>query len=194
MPSGSDLQSSQLPVSLTREQIRNSPDVETDRPVSRQKETELTDYYAWPAYWTPVAPVNQAARAVAETLAEAERARTAEEDPHLRSYREVTGYRIEATDDPIGHVEDFIVDDAIWVIRYFVVDTKNWLPGRKVLAWPQLISSVSWHDRRVHVDLDRETIKSSPEYEPGRPVARDYEIRLYEHYGRRGYWLGDSAR
>jgi hypothetical protein len=107
--------------------------------------------------------------------------------------KEVTGYHIEATDGSIGHIEDFIVDDGIWVIRYFVVDTRNWLPGRKVLAWPQLINSVRWSERRVHVDLDCKTIKSSPEYDPSQALTRDHEELLHRHYGRRGYWLGDPS-
>lgn len=193
LPSASLFGSDRLRVNLTRAQIQNSPPVETDCPVSRQKEAVLSDYFTWPAYWSSLRPVNQAARAVAQTLAEAERAAEAERDPNLRSVKEVAGYHLEATDGAIGHIEDFIVDDDIWVIRYFVVDTINWLPGRKVLAWPQLIASVSWHARRVHVDLDRETIKSSPEYASGQPVARDYEIQLYEHYGRQGYWLEPTS-
>jgi len=190
-------ESNRLGVCLTREQVKNSPDIDTNKPVSRQQETELTQYYGWPVYWDPPGAVglltgNVAAEAVAETLRDASRAADAEQDPNLRSVKEVTGYSIEAEDGPIGHVEDFVADDQNWIIRYLVVDTRNWLPGRKVLAWPQLISSVSWGDRKVRVGLDRETIKTSPAYDPSRPVARDYEMLLYQHYGQQGYWLDPS--
>jgi hypothetical protein len=94
----------------------------------------------------------------------------------------------EATDGEIGHVEDFLVDDRIWAIRYVVVDTRNWWPGRKVLISPEWIKRVSWPDSRVYVDLTREGVKASPEYDPDRPLERDYESRLYRHYGRRSYW------
>ena len=60
-------------------------------------------------------------------------------DVHLRSANKVTGYRIGATDGDIGHVEDFIIDDETWEIRYMVVDTQNWWPGKKVLVAPQWI-------------------------------------------------------
>jgi hypothetical protein len=109
-------------------------------------------------------------------------------DSHLRSMREITGYAIQARDGEIGHVEDFIVDDATWAIRYMAVDTKNWWPGKKVLVAPHWITSVSWLDQSVAVDLTRESIKRSPEYDPSTLLNREYETRLYHHYGRKPYW------
>jgi hypothetical protein len=87
-----------------------------------------------------------------------------ENDPHLRSVEEVTGYHIQARDGQIGHVEDYIVDDETWEIHYMVVDTRNWLPGRKVLVSPTWIEDVAWFMREISVDLKRETIKHSPEF------------------------------
>jgi hypothetical protein len=56
-------------------------------------------------------------------------------DPHLRSAKEVTGYRLHTTGGSIGHVEDFLLDSVSWAIRYLVVDTRNWLPGRPGPTW-----------------------------------------------------------
>ena len=109
-------------------------------------------------------------------------------DPHLRSSAAVTGYHIAATDGDIGHVEDFLVDDARWAIRYMIVDTRNWWPGKKVLVSPNWIQRVDWSDAKVHVDMTREQIKKSPEYDPSGAVERDYETRLHDHYGRPSYW------
>jgi hypothetical protein len=100
----------------------------------------------------------------------------------------VIGYYIQATDGDIGHVEDFLIDDRSWTIRYMVVDTRNWLPGKKVLVSPEWIERVDWDASKVHLNLARERIQNSPEYDPSRPLERDYETRLYGHYGRRGYW------
>jgi hypothetical protein len=111
-----------------------------------------------------------------------------EENVHLRSTQEVTNYYIEANDGDIGHVHDFLVDDENWTIRYVVVDTRNWWPGKKVLVSPEWIRSVSWTDSRVYVDLLRDTIKNGPEYDPSAPLSREYENRLYNHYGRSQYW------
>jgi hypothetical protein len=93
-----------------------------------------------------------------------------------------------ANDGEIGHVDDFLVDDENWTIRYVVVDTRNWWPGKKVLISPEWIRSVSWTDSRVYVDLSRDTIKNGPEYDPSTPLSREYENRLYKHYGRSQYW------
>ena len=71
-------------------------------------------------------------------------------DDHLHSAREVTGYYVQAADEDVGHVEDFLVDDRTWAIRYIVVDTRNWLPGRKVVISPGWIKTVSWDDSRVY--------------------------------------------
>jgi hypothetical protein len=111
-----------------------------------------------------------------------------EKEHHLRSTREVIGYHIQARDGEIGHVEDFIADDQTWAIQYMVVDTRNWLPGRKVLIAPAWIEKVDWLERLVHVDLLRETIQNSPEFDPSAPVNRAYEVRLYDYYGRPKYW------
>jgi hypothetical protein len=109
-------------------------------------------------------------------------------DPHLHSTSEVGEYYIHAIDGDIGHVEDFLVDEEAWAIRYLVVDTRNWWPGKKVLVSPEWISRVDWREAKVFVDMTREQIKNSPEYDPSAAVERDYESRLYEHYRRPHYW------
>ena len=114
------------------------------------------------------------------------------EQGRLRSVDEVIGYNIQATDGDIGHVEEFIVDDDTWIIRWFVVDTRNWLPGRKVLVAPDWVTRTSWGDRDVHVDVTRARIKDCPEYDPGLPINRRYEQQLYDYYGRPVYWEDES--
>jgi hypothetical protein len=93
--------------------------------------------------------------------------------------------------DEIGHVDDFIVDDETWAIRYLVIDTQNWLPGKKVLVSPQWIERVSWSESKVFVNVSRETIKKSPEYTDDSLQTRDYETGLHRHYDRKGYWVDE---
>jgi hypothetical protein len=171
-----------LPVKLTQEQVKGSPPVDTDKPVSRQMEEQLHAHYGWPPYWVSTRAL--AAVQVVEQKYEDE----AGEDLTLRSVREVIGYDIRATDGKVGHVEDFVVDDGSWVMRYMVVDTRDWLPGRKVLVAPAWIDAVTWPERDVYVGLSRETVKNSPEFDPSDPVNREYELRLYDYYGRPKYW------
>ena len=86
--------------------------------------------------------------------------------------------------DVLTQQEDFILDDGNWVIRYIVVDTRNWLPGRKVIVNPSWIQSVDWFQERVTVDLTKEQVESSPEYDPTVPANQKYEIQLYDSYAR----------
>lgn len=190
-----------LPVRLTKELVENSPEIDLDKPVSSQKIEQLHEYYGWPAYWagSPVlgTPTMGAYPMMwAQVEGEKERAGSEPEsdesprgDPHLRSTREVGGYHIQAKDGEVGHVEDFFVDEDDWYIRYVLVDTRNWLPGKKVLVSPEWIEDVVWAEAKVHVNLTREKVKDSPEYDPVSPPGRSYEAELYRHYGWPGYWV-----
>jgi len=178
-------------VNLTKEQVKNSPDIDTERPVSRQREAELYTHYGWTPYWgtgygmgsVPPAGYPQTQADQQAAVLEAEQPETT-----LRSTREVHGYRIRATDDEIGHVDDFLVDDRDWVIRYLVVDTGHWLPGRKVLIPPDWVTDVRWEERHVWVNVPRQAIEDSPPYDPSQPLDRRYEEQMHGHYGRSGYW------
>jgi uncharacterized protein YrrD len=107
----------------------------------------------------------------------------------LRSAREVEGYRVRSLDGEIGHVEDLVVDDEEWDVRYVVVDTRNWLPGKKVLASSRWVSGVSRADAEVRVDVDSIEVKEAPALAPDAPIDRGYEEKLHRHYGRPPYWL-----
>ncbi|MEX2200774.1 MAG: PRC-barrel domain-containing protein [Dongiaceae bacterium] len=197
-----DIDRKNLPVSLTRERIKEGPALEFHKPVSRQHEEQVSQHYDWPKYWE-IYPAGMAAapampgidpvraiegRPVSEVRPERRPEGEIQGDPNLRSMREVEGYRISANDDEFGHVEDFLVDDEDWRIRYLVVDTRNWLPGRKVLIAQSWESEVNWADALVHIELNKEDIKASPEFDPDSEVNREYETTLFEHYRQPVYW------
>ena len=95
---------------------------------------------------------------------------------------------INATDGDIGHVEDLLVDEDGWMIRYLLVDTRNWLPGRKVLIAPSWVSGVDWLNEKVAMQVTREKIKGSPEYKPDKEIDRRFEHDLHTWYGHAPYW------
>jgi hypothetical protein len=194
-----DWEAVRLDVALTKRQVENSPNIDTHQPVSRRHEAEYLGYYGFPYYWDgpnlwgpAFYPAGWAVPATASTEAMAERTREESKDSHLRSTDAVTGYRIEAADGEIGHVDGFVVDDEAWAIRYIEVATRNWLPGKKVLVSPSWIQRVSWADSKVYAGLSREAIKDAPEYIESRPITREYENQLYFHYGQPPYWLHDA--
>jgi hypothetical protein len=200
-----------LPVSITKEQVKNSPDIDTDKPVSRQHEMRYLGYYGYPLYWVGpglwgggafpgmlmtgyagfgAPPVVRPE--VEEANARAEAARHQDDDLHLRSCKAVKGYHIEATDGDIGHVQGLLVDEDTWAIRYMIVDTSNWWLGHQVLVAPEWIATVSWPDATVSVNLTREAVKAAPVYDPAGQLDRNRELDIYKHYGRPGYWANEK--
>jgi len=181
-------------IDLTKKQIEASPAADRDKPVSRQFEEAYYGYYGFPMYWSGSYmwgdyPYIQRDRAQWRTPTHAEESW----DPHLRSTHDVSGHHIQAADGEIGHVADFIIDDETWAIRYLIIDTQNWWPGKKVLVSPHWIERVSWSESKVFVNLSRETIKQSPEYTEDSLLTREYEAGLYRHYDRPGYWVDEPV-
>ena len=169
-------------VRLTMQQVKDSPDIDTERPVSRQIETNIYDFYGWSPYWGgtgflmggyggygygygggAIAPLpSPGSMRRAEDIAAAQQS---DDDPHLRSVEAVTGYHIHASDGEIGYVEDFLLQDTDWSIHNLVVDTTNWWPGKKVLIAPRSIQEIDWTDNLVNLKIDREKVKNSPAYD-----------------------------
>jgi len=178
-----------IPVNMTKEAIEKSPPMSAHEPVSRQHETELHRYLDIEAYWMRLPGGARPIAVPPPKVSERESSHEETYDPHLRSCGEVTGYHIEANNGDIGHVEDFLVDDESWLIRYLVVDTRNWLPGRRVLVGATWLRSVSWEDAKVFVALDRDEIRESPRYHPSQPVGKAYEDALMTHYGGMARWM-----
>jgi len=109
-------------------------------------------------------------------------------DPHLRSAMEVIDYHLQTTNALMGRVEDLLVDNECWAIRYIVVDTRNWWPGKQVVISPEWITRVDWAERLVTVDVAREAVQGAPEYHAGMDFSRAHETNLYRHYQRPSYW------
>ena len=200
---------STLSVSISKEQVKNSPNIDTDKPVSRQYEMEYFGYYGYyPYYWgdsdlwgtsayqaTLLMGLGHARAGVEPHTVDAERARLARDvdqhrndDPHLRSGNAVMKYHIEATDGDIGHVQGLLLDEETWAIRYLIVDTSNWWLGHQVLVSPQWIQGMNWSARTVSINLTREGVRGAPRYNPARTLDRQEEIRLHDHHRRSGYW------
>ncbi len=196
-----DWESKRLLVDLMKEQVEKAPSLDSDAPVSRQYEVESLRYYGYAPYWVGPGPwgagmvPNFLAReetppGVGVTAEQGALGTTHQGDPSLRSADEVRGYHVQTTDGSKGHVDDFIIDDASWQVRYLVVDTRNWLPGRKVLVSPSWVGEVRWTERTVQVQHTSDEIKNAPEFDASAPVNRTYERRLYDFYGRPAYWDG----
>jgi len=191
-----DWSAKQFPLALTMAKVKDSPGIDTDKPVSRQHERDLHGYYGYPYYWGYSGIWGMGAYPSMLANARFDEPITAGPGPalydvHLRSAAELRGYHIQGSDDAIGHLEDLIIDDETWAMRYLVIDTSNWWFGKKVLVSPLWAGKISWAERNVYVDMSRQSIKDSPQWIPGEAIDREYETDLYNYYGRPPYWSID---
>ena len=193
-----DWSTQQVQLALTKDKIKNSPGIDVDQPVSRQHERDYYQFYGYPCYWGYMGvwgmgyqPSLLGSEQAGDTLPEHPDKDAG--DAHLRSVKEVCGYHIQGSDGAIGFIEDFMVDDETWEVRYLVIDTSHWWWGHKVLVAPRWASRVSWEQRKVFVNLSRDAIKNSPSWDSASPVRREYEAQLHDYYGLRGYW-GESTK
>jgi hypothetical protein len=138
---GVDHEARRLDLSLGREQVRRGPGVDADRPVSRQHEVALHEYYGIPFYW-----------------ADEDRASHGPGDPHLQSMRAVRGYCVIMRDSAAGHVVDFVVDCETWTVADVVIARRHWLAGPRLVLPVTAVEHVSWLGKAVYLDaaaLDR---------------------------------------
>lgn len=180
-------------VTLTKQQVKDSPDIDADKSVSRQNEANIYDFYGFDPYWGGnLYPVSNAmAVPFAMPLAPDERRELPERDmivqekdgdPHLRSVAAITGYHIHATDGEIGHAAEFLVNDRDWKIRYLCVDTGNWWPGQLVLISPHSVKEIDWAERLVHLNVSREQVKGSPPFHHNMTVDSAYDENFASYY------------
>jgi hypothetical protein len=168
-----------IAVDLSRAQIRACPSIDTHKPVSRQHEHDLQWYQGNPYGYggsgvMPIAipgaqvepKIGLQHRHAADIALRRRPSRSSAADPHLRSSREVIGYHIEATDGAIGHVADLLFEEGTWAIPYAVLDTRSWLPGKRVRIFTKGIESVNGDERTVVVGMSCGAIRESPTYEP----------------------------
>ena len=178
-------------VSLSKEEIKDSPPLEMAAPVSHKYEMFFNKHFGWSDYWVGSGlwgdDTYPGSLKLRREMLEIEQ--SADRRSNIRSTNEVAGYRIRAQDDDIGHIEDFLVEEETWIIRYLVIDTSNWIPGSKrVIVDPNWVDQVRWDDRSVYLRMTKEQIENSPEYDPLVPVYRDYEQSIFDHYDFPYYW------
>jgi hypothetical protein len=174
-----------IAVNLTQKQIEDIPTFEIGQTISPQFEDAHNTYYGNGPNISEADP--NIARDPNMRLESVPSERMGERRLHNTS--NVNGYEIEASDGEIGDVKDFIIEDQTWAIRYLIVDTGSWLPGKKVLIAPQWIDRLSLEESKVFVNLSRDAIEQSPEFTEESLLSRDYEEGLYKHYNRQGYWI-----
>ena len=184
-------------VNLTRQKVQDSPRLIDHHPVSQQFEVSQYKYYGWDPFWGsglygfskagefagPARYFGGPNLAASDDIAWQE----SDPDPHLRSMAEISSYHVHATDGDIGHVENMLVDDSSLGVRYLIVDTSNWWFGKRVLMSPFAITGISYDEEHIAVNVNKETVKGSPPWEPAELINQEMEKHLHSYYGWPGY-------
>jgi hypothetical protein len=172
---------------LTLDQIKNSPDIDTDKPVSRQEEMKLYDHFPWRIYWGPgmgskgdLMPMTESVKAA---LANDPQSSSDADDPHLRSSNKLIGYQMQALDGHSGHLVDLIIETDHWEIIYMVVEMGNWLSSHKVLLPVGAVSEINWSTSEISVCLHKEEIRNTPVYNPESAVNAIGGGAFVDYYG-----------
>ncbi|MBE0662983.1 MAG: PRC-barrel domain-containing protein [Bacteroidales bacterium] len=182
-------ENNQILLNTSKEKIGLSPAPAEIPTISREYEQKLYEHYGYPMYWGAgyVPPLPSGAYFPARPLNVPKNKQISEKamNSSLRSFKDVEGYNIRATDDTLGHVEDLIVDDADWQLVYLIVDTSNWLPwSKKVMLAVDWMKEISYANREVKINLTTDTIKDAPDYDSDQPIEMSYEHELSEYYQR----------
>lgn len=195
-----DAKDRRLPVNLTKEQIEHSPPISTGQPISRKQEVALVEHYEWPAYWNDVTPIDadraginpatyldamrqaQIDQEIEESAIETKVIEEQLGDPHLHSINNLLNFTLISKDNQPVYIEDFLVDDERWLIRYLVADIRDWIPKKMVLVPVQWAKRVDWTHLEILTDLTREVFEGCPAYDTTYPVTKDNEVRVYDYY------------
>ena len=139
-------------VHLTKEQVGNSPDVDTEKPVSRQQAIAMEEYFGKFTSWASTqfggAQCPTGMKYPVHT----------KEDPHLRSAWDLVDYKVWASDGEVGRLEGLIMDEASWHLGYLDVKAGDWLHGRSVLIPTRWVKSISWADLKINLNHSRDGI------------------------------------
>lgn len=109
----------------------------------------------------------------------------------LRNVNDLRGFEIYATDGELGSVTEFYFDDRDWTILYMVLDTGNWLPGKRVLISPIALGDTDWVEKRLEVMLTKEEVEESPDIDLHQPITREQEVTYFSHFGWPCLWEGE---
>ena len=183
-----DWKSHSFPVSLTIDQVKHSPDIDTDKPVSRQHETDLQNHYLWPSNGgglgfttsgmvggviAPDIPFED------QIASEMHRADLETGDKHLESVKQLKGYTLRAIDDEVGKVEDFLMEDTNWTIPFLVIETGDWYSGKRILTPTRFVDTIQWRDTSVNLLKSKDSLKNSPEFDYTQPLNEEYIRKFY---------------
>jgi hypothetical protein len=184
----------EISVNLTRAEIEAGPEAREDEPVNRDMEALLYDYYGWDPYWGAThfgaAVLPNAEQRIVDDAVRRDAGDVippVDGGDHLHSVASFKGYYVHAVDGDIGHVENLLADDSNWEIRYLVIATRNWWPGKIVQLSPYAVKEIDWFGEHINMNVTRDQVRSAPAWDPLALMDEASEDELHRHFGWPGY-------
>lgn len=171
-----------LEVNMTKDQVKSSPDIDTDRPVSRQSEAELYKHYSWPygsaGMGYPTAAMIKGATEFSGNMGDTEH----HYDKHLRSYKDVSDYKVYNEDGPVGDTEDFFLNTEDWTLPFLIVRTSQINSNEKTVIPTNKIKSINFDTYMVLIDLSTASLEKSLKIDPSGFMSEEQQQRLFENF------------
>ncbi|PSL50806.1 PRC-barrel domain protein [Salsuginibacillus halophilus] len=197
-----DINGQTIHLNVTKEELEEAPGKEEAEPITRKKELELHHHFGYGYYW-PAQGMWGSFPYPHQLRVEAPHHQRPQELPNeeeikVRSLKEMTGdwsgYDVEGSDGDIGTIDDVIVEDDTWNIRYISVDTgRLFSTGHAVLSSSWILHTED-EEKKVRVKMARHEVQAAPEYVPGQPLDREFEERLFDHYDQEKYWEAEAGK
>ena len=164
-----NVDSKELHLSITQEQVKSSPGVEEYETVSRHFEAELYRRYGYGYYWmgTDLWGVSSDPTLLKLPEQQPDSLESTEQQIDLRSTNEVTGYRCECADGSEHGFYDFVVNTKNWSLPYCVVDVDSALLNNNLAVVKNTaIKAFSWQEQKVAITLNKHQLSANPHFDP----------------------------
>lgn len=194
-----------FPVNLSMDQIKHSPDIDTEKPVSQQQDAELHSHYSWPVntgagvgFMTTgmvggvVSPGVSFQDRIADEVRNHENDTISDRGPemekqsggdlHLRSYNAFEDFTVMATDGELGEASDFLIDSNSWNIPFLIIETGNWYSGSKVLAPTNTIESIEGEDSQIRINQGTSYFNNNPEFNESLLTDQEAQRQIFNFY------------
>ncbi|QRR00830.1 PRC-barrel domain-containing protein [Dyadobacter sandarakinus] len=158
--------------SLSRNQIKDSPVIDTNKAESNQQEI-ISDHFR--NYW--FLPIKHG------VLLDKE-ANRGISNINLRSLEVLLSCKIYGTDSYLGRVIDYILDTKYWKIDYLIIEIGGLFRSQKVLIPIKLINTINWTVLVININMAKKEFGQLQCYDPQGRVNILSDGSFLDYHGR----------
>lgn len=175
-------------VSLSIKDIENGPLIDEYLPVSKQYEKELLKHFDLQSHimrFQSQSVLQTAGNIHLENAFTKSVSEDYENKGSLRSFREVCNYSIRTKDGFKGKLNDLIIDDSNWEVKYIIIDLNGSIPwSRKVLINVNWIERISYPKKSIKINLNSDSLLNSKDFNPNELVNTKKVTKRFDYLGR----------